>query len=258
MLKFRHHAGFFSSCNVKLRDILKYYNEHKILPAALDSTELFIWYRPDHLKNSDITDHFFEIRDIPILPFCETIRVTRDIKEDQYSDYRLLNFETLAPFLRTYFSPSSEIQEIQQQLLIKYKIDPSNCIGVYYRGTDKQKETRLGDFIKYSEQLSNLQQDGQPIILQTDSADFLEYMKQRHPSILILEENRVSKTQTGIHNESSHSTNYRDIKYLFATFLLLAQCNQLITSSGNCSLWIMYYRGHSRNIYQCVDNVFFS
>jgi hypothetical protein len=255
MIKAVHNAGFFSCCNIKLRVIIEYFNENRILPIKVDCSELFDLYKLPSLRHSDITHHFFEIHEESI-PFYERISVTQDTREDQFSDYRLLNVESLRPFIHTYFSPIKEIQAIQQQLLIKYNIDLSNCIGIYYRGTDKYGETQLGDFEKYSEQLLKLQQTGKQIIVQTDSANFLEYMKLWHPSIITVQENRVSKTNNGIHNESSRTANYTDIKYLFATFLLLSQCDQLIVSSGNCSLWIMYYRGHVRNVYQCLDNIF--
>ena len=74
--------------------------------------------------------------------------------------------------------------------------------------------------------------------------------------MIVIHENSVSKTQRGIHNEKSSEENYRDIKTLFAIFLLLSECNHLIISSSNCSLWMMYVRGTPLNVHQCLNNMF--
>ena len=41
-----------------------------------------------------------------------------------------------------------------------------------------------------------------------------------------------------------------------ATFLILSKCKHIIMSSGNCSLWTIYYRGNADNIYQYLNDKF--
>jgi hypothetical protein len=65
-----------------------------------------------------------------------------------------------------------------------------------------------------------------------------------------VEENRTSDTNIGIHNEMPCFQNYIDIQTLFATFLIISKCKYIICSSGNCSIWMMFYRNNSHNVYQ--------
>ena len=81
-------------------------------------------------------------------------------------------------------------------------------------------------------------------------------MKSKYPHCICFDENKVSNKKYGIHNENTNNVNYNDIKYLFATFLIMSECKHLVISSGNCSLWMTYYRGHVDNIYQCLHNSF--
>ena len=41
---------------------------------------------------------------------------------------------------------------------------------------------------------------------------------------------------------------------IFATFLIISKCKYLICSSGNCSIWMMYYRENANNIYQFLND----
>ena len=81
-------------------------------------------------------------------------------------------------------------------------------------------------------------------------------MKSKYPHCICFDENKVSNKKYGIHNENTNNVNYNDIKYLFATFLIMSECKHLVISSGNCSLWMTYYRGHVDNIYQYLQNSF--
>ena len=254
-LKITHNAGFFSCCNIKLFEIIQSFNKNKILPGIVDSSEQFNLYKPSNLTN-DITEHFFTHQLCDII-YKKNINILNSYNnEDQFSNYKLLNLIELQPFIYKYFYPSNEIINIQNNLLNKYNINTTNCIALYYRGTDKQSETLLGDFDKYNEMLQYVNNNNYTILIQTDSSHFLNYIKQRNNNYIIINENKVSENNTGIHNENDNNTNYNDIKYLFATFLILSKCKHIIMSSGNCSLWTIYYRGNADNIYQYLNDKF--
>jgi hypothetical protein len=177
----------------------------------------------------------------------------------QFDNYKNVDYSAILPFVKKYFAPSKDIINTSNNLLSEYKIDTSNCIGLYYRGTDKCNETRLGGFKVYYDKLTEIinkeENKNLQILLQTDSGQFLDYMKEKKiNNIIIIHQNRVSYTSRGIHREQTRQTNYQDIKYLFATFLIISKCKYLICSSGNCSIWMMYYRENANNIYQFFNN----
>ncbi len=276
MLKVRHDSGFFSCCNIKFLCILHYFNASKELPTYVDSSSQFNLYKPISLQDSDITSHFFITDNTESIDYIKPLINTLDTREDQFSNYKLLHMNTTIPFIKKYFSPAQEIMDIKRMLISKYNINTANCIAVYYRGTDKHSETPLGDFSKFYEKLESLN-DGNKmqVLIQTDTFGFLDYIKSKYPKMIVvgenkvsdkskcpkmivIGENKVSNTDKGIHKENSHCANYNDIKYLFATFLIMSECKHLIVSSGNCSLWMIYYRGCVENVYQCLDNSFIS
>ena len=153
------------------------------------------------------------------------------------------------------------IQNISNDLISKYNIDINNCVSIYYRGTDKKKETKLGSFDSYYEKLNELIESKKnlDILIQTDTSDFLDYIRDKLKdnntnNIIIIEENSTSSNSFGIHNEKKRSENYEDMKTLFATFLIIAKSKYIICSSGNCSIWIMFFRENANNVYQYLNN----
>lgn len=259
IIKCTHNAGFFSCCNIRLDTAIKYFNNNETT-AKIDSSEQFILYKPHHLFSTDITSHFFEEKDNTI-EYTERIVISTDNREDQFSDYRLLNIESITPFIDKYFSPSKEILQIKEIMMRKYHIDANNCIAVYYRGTDKYIETPLAKFELFSDKINeiytntSINNKNKQILVQTDSTQFLEHVQQLYPNVIVFKENLTSSSNIGIHNERGGNSNYTDIKFLFATFLIMSSCETLICPSSNCSLWMTYYRGHKKNVYQyLIDN----
>jgi hypothetical protein len=143
-------------------------------------------------------------------------------------------------------------------LLKKYSIHPENCIALYYRGTDKATELELDSFDSYYLKLNEVleKEKDLQVILQSDSAQFIEYMKGKSlNNSIIIEELSRSYTAHGIHNEKSKDENFIDIHFFFAVVLILSKCKYIVCSSGNCSLWMMYYRGNAKNIHQNLNKV---
>jgi hypothetical protein len=256
MLKISHDHGFFSCCSVRIWNIIQYFNNKKILPNTIDCSGLFTMYKD---TKNDISYDFFEKYDnINIIINYEKNILITDMNF-QFNNYKNVDYSAILPFVKKYFSPSNNIINISNNLLSEYKIDTSNCIGLYYRGTDKYIETKLGGFKSYYDKLNEIinkeENKNVQILLQTDSAQFLDYMKEKKiNNIIVIQQNKVSYTSRGIHKEQTRKTNHQDIKYLFATFLIISKCKYLICSSGNCSIWMMYYRENANNIYQFLND----
>jgi hypothetical protein len=256
-LTITHSHGFFSCCSVRLHDIIQYYNSYKSIPQKVDSLEQFKLYKYDDTK--DVTFDFFEHYDsVNVSIVCEqSISITCMCY--QFDNYRNVNYTVLLPFVTKYFTPSTQIINNCNNLIQRYNINTENCIGVYYRGTDKMSETKLGHFDSYSTKLKELldkTDDNIQILLQTDSAQFREYMTETFPNkIIVLQENATSYTSRGMHYERTPTENYTDMQNLMATFILLSKCKYLMCSSGNCSIWMMFFREHTENVYQHLNDV---
>ena len=256
MLKISHNAGFFSCCSVKLFDIIQYFIKYKQLPIEVDSSELFNMYK---INNKDITfDFFIHYDNLDI-----NIKYEKDIYMTkwgfQFDNFNHVDYKYLIPFIKKYFSPSKKIINLANNLILKYNIDFNNCIGLYYRGTDKIHETQIDSFDNYYNKLNEIikisKNKNIQILLQTDTSQFLDYMKKKciNKNIIIINENSTSYTNNGIHYEKTNTENYNDIKNFLATVLIISKCKYIICSSGNCSIWMMYYRGNSKNVYQNLN-----
>lgn len=246
------HAGFFSNCSVILHDIVGFYNLNKKLPVAINTSNMFNLYKKN--GDDDIKDTFFYTdKDINI-PNTNHIHIS--LYCYQFDNYKKVPYKELTPFIRKYFRPSKHILELKQSIINKYNINPKKCVGVYYRGTDKFKETALDSFESFLLTIKNVtEHNDNTILLQTDSEPFLNYILNKNlaKKIIVISENAVSNKNTGIHYERSKVENFIEIQYLLATILILAECNALITSSGNVSIWMMFFRGCANNVYQSLN-----
>ena len=248
-----HTAGFFSCCAVKLRELIRFMNENKTIPDIIDSLNLFSYYKNNAFD--DVSYDYFEDYNNNIIIHYKT-KITYD-HDYQFVNYKTLNYSELIPFINKYFRPSAKIINIQNDLICKYNIEPSNCIALYYRGTDKISETKIDSFESYYEKLNELIVDNtsMQILIQTDSGPFLDYMKEncKNSNIIIINENDTSYGSSGIHLIQNKNKNHIDMQYLFATFLIISKCKHIICSSSNGAVWMMYYRGHADNVYQNLD-----
>lgn len=252
MLKVKYtRGGFFSYCSVRLTEILQYTNTNKALPIFVDSSAQFDLYRPEGLEG-DVTYHFFISNDME-LSYTGTVRQCYD---NQFKRYKELMFDQISPFISKYFSVTPEISHLANSLIHKYKLTPPNTIAVYYRGTDKGSETTLGSFNDFKIKVQKLRTT-EKVLVQTDSAGFLGAMTEGGIDFLRIEENSVTNGEKGIHLQNTPTVNYQAIKYFLATILIMARCKSIICSSGNCSLWLMYYRGHAKNVWQNLNNEWF-
>jgi hypothetical protein len=249
-----HSAGFFSCCAVKLCRIIDFYKTNKSLPQEVDGSGQFNKYKNNNMV--DITFDFFEHYN----NICIYLDIDKDANiinwDEQFVNFKKVDYKSIAPFVKKYFTPSVTIKNIFNNLLLKYDINTDNCVGLYYRGTDKHSETKIDSFDSYYNKLTEIinKESNLKILLQTDSTQFLEYMKNKNlDNIIIIKENSTSCTNYGIHNETPPYQNYINMHNLFATFLIISKCKYIICSSSNCSIWMMYYRENATNVYQNLN-----
>lgn len=52
--------------------------------------------------------------------------------------------------------------------------------------------------------------------------------------------------------------NYYQMFYFLSTVVIISKCKYIICSSGNCSIWMMLYRGNGKNIIQYLNGTWFN
>ena len=247
-------AGFFSCSNIRLRAIIDYVNNKSELPQIVDSSRQYKWYKNNE---GDITfqyfKHYNEVQTI-IDIYKTPIQISFDNKEDQFSDYRLLNYDILTQYMQKYFSPSIEIENIGKRIENKYNIDYNNTVVVFYRGLDKSQETKVVSYESYLEQVNNIliYEPHLKVLIQSDESEFLEYMESAlQDKCFYLKDEIQHTTKSDVviplvmkENKDVFSKNF------LAIIILMSKCKYIVCGSGNCSLWIMYYRGNANNVYQ--------
>ena len=245
-------GGFFSNCTVRLFDIILYFNSVKKLPLYIDGSKQFNLYK--HGTNlSDLTyEYFFH-------NLTDNINYSNKIdfyEQYQYIDYSKLNFNHLSPFVKKYFTPSSNIQDIITYIENKYEItDYDNICVLFLRGNDKVIEIELPSYETYIKQAKLLQNENKNIkyLIQSDELDFIEQMFNEfsNNSFYFKDEIRtISKNITKAIGHEERHKNFEYAKIYLAITIIMSKCKYIICSSGNCSLWLTLFRGHSNNIYQ--------
>ena len=246
-----HNAGFFSCCSVKLDDIVSYINTKHSLPIHVDSSKQFQWYKKD--TDTDITYEYFQ-------PYytIPNIKVEKyPIKYShlyQFLDYTLLEYNTLVPIVKKYFSPSLQINQLIANIEEKYHLVYDNICVIFYRGNDKITETKIGNYQEYAWYAKYILHNNPNIVflIQSDETEFIEFITSIFPtnSFYFKDEIRhISKCNSTV-DIVMKETNDIFSKYYLAITIIMSKCKYIICSSGNCSLWIMLYRGHNRNVYQ--------
>jgi hypothetical protein len=254
MIKITHDYGFFSCCSVKLTAIVEYINSHKRLPDNVDSSQQFTKYKQNNDINTDITYDYFEHYDD-----IKNVEISVPIKyhwEHQFLNYTNLDYTHTAPLIKKYFSPSVKINDIVDKIEKKYNFMYDNTLAVYYRGTDKKQETQLASFDDFYKQITEIIHVNKNIniLIQTDTAQFLDYMNSKNlKNIMVINENETSYTDKGIHNELTNDNNYSHMLNFLSTVLIISKCKYIICSSGNCSIWMMFYRGNNKNVIQYLN-----
>jgi hypothetical protein len=242
-----HNAGFFSCSTVCIKTIIEYYNQHKVLPQV-DRSHQYITYKD---VDENIVPIFFneEITQ----PHLEEIHWP-STEEDQFSNYKVLNFGEITPVINSYFKPSNYIENLKTFLLKKYQIDCDKTIAVYYRGTDKLVETDLPDysvFLSKIEEVKNKYPDHK-ILVQSDEIEFYQFLASHHDIISFDETIKSNKGARGAHYIVPLGERTYHASLFLAIVLLMSKCDQLILNSGNVGLWCTLYRGHANGVHQYI------
>jgi len=237
-----HNAGFFSCYIIRLSNILSYFNKNKKCPEKVDSSAQFIDYKINKIE--DYTYEYIKLNECLSIEYDTDIQITTEDREIQFSNYKNINFQRIKPFIDKYFSPSDNILKIVHELESKYNLKYSNLAVFYFRGSDKCIETNLCDYNSYIEKALQIKKDNPSLqfLITSDEINLINLFKNYFPDAIVFEELLDNMNRSFIHSQ-----------LMLATVLIMSKANRLICTSGNVSLWIMLFRGHSNNIDQYLS-----
>ncbi len=257
-----HNFGFFSCCSVRLYAIVTYFNETKRLPHAVDSSDVFSWYKAEN-ESRDVTYEYFE-PDNPAFDL-ESVGGGQGVLPSnidyhhghQFRDYHGLDYKCITPFINMYFSPSAEVQQRMRKMEEKYKLeDYGNITVLFHRGNDKKTETKLCTHQEIAAKGKAVlkKHPGMRFLIQSDETEFIEGMKTEFPDhIVFSDEIRHVKHCEDTVDRIFRSSTAEFSKYYLAITIIMSRCKYVVCGSGNCDIWILLYRGHANNVYQYLN-----
>lgn len=247
-----HNAGFFSCCSVKLDHIVGYMNKNQAIPLVVDSSSQFNWYKNNENKDKDITFEYFEHHDN-----IQDVNINYPIKfnhNQQFSDYSNLDYTNTIPLIKKYFTPSAQINDIIETMEQKYKLDYDNICVLFYRGNDKNRETKICGYDEYIKYANIVFSENPQIkfLIQSDETEFIKKLTETFPenSFIFDNEIRHMEKRDDTVDKVFKDTNFVFSKYYLGITIIMSKCKYIICGSGNCSIWIMLYRGNCDNVYQ--------
>jgi hypothetical protein len=259
-----HDAGFFSCCSILLKSIIKHFNQYKTLPSGIESSKQFMKYKPKGMEDCDLRLHYFQdvMNDLPTLL---DKHVDHEENDDQFQNYKSFDYVRLQPFLDIYFSPSNEIRRLVKILLLKYNhLNPQNlkntCV-LFYRGNDKVKETKLCSYEQMIAKAKEvkLANPKTQFLIQSDETEFIDRMFTEFPDCAFCFQDEIKHMSKNEHTNvdqiiDNTSINYKFSKWFLAITIVMSYCGHIICTSGNCSIWIMYYRRNAHNVHQFLND----
>jgi hypothetical protein len=238
---------------------VSFINANSRIPDSVDSLNLYHLYKKEGNKDADITFVYFEHYE-NIIDKDNVINWPIDYSETyQFNDYTHLDYKNTTPVMKKYFSPSKNILNTISQIEKKYALtfNYHNICVLYYRGNDKARETQLSCYDEYVKYANQIVKKNPKILflIQSDETEFIDFMSEKFPnnSFYFKHEIRhIKKSDTSVDCIMSDKNFEFSQKYLAIT-IIMSRCNYIICGSGNCSIWIMLYRGNCNNVIQYLN-----
>jgi hypothetical protein len=218
------------------------------LPSTVDSSESFGWYKQN--TNDDITFTYFRHYDL----IQNEVPITYIEQRDrQYDGYKDLEYTIITPYIEKYFSPTDTVVRLVETIQSDYTIDYANTCVLFHRGNDKVTEVDICTYDDMIEKANEVQalHPGIRFLIQSDETEFIDEMTRVFPNSVWFDKdirhmNRKLGSLDLLNRDNIH---LYSLKFLAIT-IIMSKCKYVVCGTGNCSLWIAYYRGNSEGMYQ--------
>ena len=239
-------GGFFSCCTVRLQKVIEYFSALTRPPTQIDSSQQFLWYKPaDYPPEKSIIEQFFLEKVNGRISYTHPIVFQQS---DQFSDYRKLPFADILPFVRRYFTVSAAIEQLVASLEKKYSIDYKNTCVLFYKAN-----SQCASYEEYLAQAKGIlaQNPKTRFLIQSDETEFIEAMTAGLPTAFyFMDETRNIPRCTTHIDTVNLPENYEYALQFLAIMIIMSRCSTVVFGSGNCSLWIVLFRGGASRVQQ--------
>lgn len=222
---------------------------HGIIPDKISYAMGFKRLKKD--PDRDIFPDFYKIDPRVSVQLLKTVT----LPDENRKQFDLYDFEYYNPVVQRFFGPSDVILDRKNQLLNKYKINPSETIAVLYRGTDKYTEVRLGDPQAYLHTVRQIlqQTNAKKVLVQTDQTQILDFFKKELGDMVVYFEETPTTTNkdsmiSNMENSKGDMTDW--MQWFDAALRCVSNCAFVVNHTGNCGLWMNLYRGNTINVFQ--------
>ena len=131
---------------------------------------------------------------------------------------------------------------------------------MFYRGNDKITETKLSSYSEYLNYARLVLSNNPNIkfLIQSDETEFIEFMKNEFPNYIVFNDEirHMKKCLSTVDIELNDNIDLYS-RYYLAITIIMAKCKYIICGSGNCSIWIMLYRGNNIGVCQYLNGTWF-
>jgi hypothetical protein len=262
-----YNGGLFSTSSVILFGLIGYYKRYSKTPSVIDTITMFYKYNPFEyyhylFSSHSIINNFynFNTNDVSI---DNLNNIIFDF-EAQYEVYNNLDFKNITPFIQKYFTPSKQIINYIDVIEQEYNIDYDNTCVLFFRGNDKITETpnmcSHEDIIDKAKQILETNPNI-TFLIQSDETEFIQKCKSTFINNICFDKycrhihtNRKLTIQN-ITNDKMDVFKYG--QYFLSISYIMSKCKYIICPTGNCSLWIILFRGNCDGIYQNKDRVWY-
>lgn len=251
-------CGFFSCCCVILENIVYFFNKYKKLPKKIELTNIFDYYKYQHEYDNDIYPFYFKTRDDIIIPYTNKIYYTIDKSyyprvSFQNCDYSKIDFATLCPFIKKYFTPTDIVMDRMNYIINKYNFDFDNTCVLFHRGNDKAREMELPKYEQFINHANDCVKMNPHIrfFIQSDETEFITCMLEHFPNAFACfdEIRHINKCRSTVDLLWKHTGLNREMSVNFlAIMLIMSKCKYVVATTGNCPLWIRLFRGNNNGV----------
>ena len=248
MLTINHNAGFYSNCNIILHKIICFFNKNHKLPEILNTQNTFNWYKNKN-ESGNIFDLYFKNKKDEKIEYKDKI----DYKQTyQFTDFKIINFEKITPFINKYFESSDIVEQKIDYIINKYNIKYDNICTLFHRGNDKITEMVLPSYDDYIKKGKEILHNNPDIVflIQSDETEFLERMSTEFKNSIILydEIRHINKNNKQTVDKINIDQNQKWSINFLAIIKIMSKTKYIICDKGNCSLFICLFRKNISNV----------
>lgn len=233
--------GLFSVCTMVL-GLLQHYENEKLAGCQVDFAVGGVYYDKDYGLNW--WEYYFE----PINLGSRQGAIVRKATIDEQNHFSCLtefvsSKMTVNKYIQKYIRLKPHIKKKISDFKESYFLD-SWVIGVHYRGTDKSAEAPRVTYETIAKEVeevikSNTSQSSIKIFVATDEQAFVDFMNEKFPEKTIYLEDAIRSAD----RNPVHKTvfGYKCGEDAVLDCILLSQCNILLRTSSNLSLFSTYF-----------------